>query len=416
MNAVKRLLDAVDKAQQGHPWLAIPVATWKKFGDDQAGNLAALISYYAFASIFPLLLVAVTVLDIVLKNNNALRLRLLGALRDYPVIGTVVVGHVKGLDRTGLALVIGLVLTFLGARGVASAMQNAQNSVWEVPMLRRPGFPWGVLRSVGLIGVLGPGVIITIVLSTLAGGAGHVVSGVLATVLATVVSLVLNVGLFWLAFRIGTASEVATRDLRLSAILAAVTWQILQSLGGYFITHQLHSNSAYGIFGVVLGLLAWFYLQAQITLYAVELNVVRVHRLWPRSLVPPPLTDADVAAYRLYARAGQRRAEIEVDIQQADPDTGHTEPEAGDAKPAPAEPAAPAAGSTDSPAAGTDSAGAGNDSAGARNGSSTAGTTGPGRGNPAADQAGASARPGRDRRQSPLRQYATRAIRRIRRR
>jgi membrane protein len=316
MEAVKRLLAAADRVQQGRPWLAVPVATWKKFGDDQAGNLAALIAYYAFASIFPLLLVLVTVLDLVLKGNAALRQRLLhSALSQYPVIGTDLTRNVHSLDKTGVALAIGLVGTFLAARGVASAAQNALNSVWEVPLMERPGFPWSLLRSLGLILVIGPGVIATIALSSVAGGTGHL-GGVAARVAATAVSLLLNVGLFWLGFRLATARQVATRDLRLSAIAAAVAWQVLQLAGGYFIGHQLASNSAYGALAVVLGLLAWFYLQAQITLYLVELNVVRVRRLWPRSLTPPPLTGADLRAHRLYAEAGQRRPEVEVEVRQ----------------------------------------------------------------------------------------------------
>jgi membrane protein len=366
---VKKLdlaLRAADRIQQGRPWLAVPVATWKKFGDDQAGNLAALIAYYAFASIFPLLLVFVTVLDIVLKNNSQLRRQLLSsALKQYPLVGTELTRHVHGLHKTGLALAIGLIGTFLGARGVASAGQNALNSVWEVPMLRRPGFPWALLRSIGLIAIIGPGVVATAVLSSLAGGTGHVVSGALAPVAATAVSLLLNIGLFWLAFRIATASEVTARDLRLSAILAAVAWQVLQSVGGYFVAHQLASNSAYGVFGVVLGLLAWFYLQAQITLYVVELNVVRVRRLWPRSVFPPPLTAADLSSYRLHAKAGQRHAEVELDIRQVTPDA-----------PSPAETPSPA----DTPS--------------------------PPRATPEVS--------GRDQPRSSIRQYATRAIRRIR--
>jgi membrane protein len=317
MNALKRLLSAVDQAQQRRPWLAVPVATYKKFGDDQAGNLAALIAYYAFASVFPLLLVFITVLNIVLKNNEKLRTHLLStALKQYPGIGTQLV---HPLSKTGLALVIGLVLTFYGARGVANAMQNALNSVWEIPKSGRPGFPWGTLRSFGLIGVIGPGVIATITLSSIAGGTGHL-GGVLGKVAAAVVSLILNVGLFWLGFRLATAREVPWRDLRLSAILAAVAWQILQLVGGYFIGHQLANNSSYGVFGVVLGLLAWFYLQAQLTLYVVELNVVRARRLWPRSLVPPPLTEADKRAYALYAQAEQRRKDIDVAVQVKPPD------------------------------------------------------------------------------------------------
>jgi hypothetical protein len=189
-------------------------------------------------------------------------------------------------------------------------------------MMRRQGFPWNLLRSLGLILVIGPGILATIVLSSLAGGTGHVLSGVVAHILTVAVSLLLNIGLFWLGFRIATAKEVATRNLRLSAILAAVAWQILQVVGGYFVAHAVHSNSAYGVFGVVLGLLAWFYLEAQITLYVVELNVVRVYRLWPRSLNPPPLTDADLRSYQMYAEAQQRRKEIEVTTRPA----GRAEP------------------------------------------------------------------------------------------
>ena len=328
MDRVKRLIKAADQAQQARAWLAVPVATWKKFNDDQAGNLAALIAYYAFASIFPLLLVFVTVLDIVLKNNASLRDQLLhSALSQYPVIGPQLTSNVQGLHQTGLALAIGLILTFLGARGIANAMQNAVNSVWEVPMARRPGFPWAILRSLGLILVIGPGIIATIVLSSVAGGTGHI-GGLGDRIAAVAVSLVLNIGLFWVGFRLATAKEVAFRDLRLSAILAAVAWQILQLVGGYFIGHQLASNSAYGAFAVVLGLLAWFYLQAQLTLYMVELNVVRTRRLWPRSLQPPPLTKADLEAYQLYAEAGQLRPDVEIEVKERPADA-----EPGDAKP-----------------------------------------------------------------------------------
>lgn len=129
-------------------------------------------------------------------------------------------------------------------------------------------------------------------------------------------SLILNIGLFWLGFRLATSREVATGDLRLCAILAAISWQLLQLLGTYFFTHQAATNSAYGIFGIVLGLLAWFYLQAQLTLYLVEVNVVRARQLWPRTLTPPPLSYADMRAYELYARASQQRPEVEIDVRR----------------------------------------------------------------------------------------------------
>jgi uncharacterized BrkB/YihY/UPF0761 family membrane protein len=138
------------------------------------------------------------------------------------------------------------------------------------------------------------------------------VLGAGGSVAAIAVSLAVNMGLFWLGLRLATAPQVATRDLRNGAILAAIVWQALQTLGVYFITHSLrHASSLYGTFGLVLGLLAWLYLQAQLTLYAVEADVVRARRLWPRSLFPPPLTEEDHRAYAHYRNADVRRPPTE---------------------------------------------------------------------------------------------------------
>jgi membrane protein len=312
-DSAKRLVHSLDRAQQTRPWLAIAVATWKKFSDNQAGNLAALIAYYAFASLLPLLLVAYTILDLIARSNATLASRLESALKQYPVIGTHLAGGSHGLSKTGFALVVGILLTLYAGRGVATAMQNAMNTVWGVPMFRRPGFPKNLLRSLGLIAVLGPGEIVTIALSSVAGGTGHL-GGALAKLAAFAISLVLNSVLFWLGFRIATSKEVSGREMRLGAILSAIVWQILQLIGGAIVGRA--TNSAYGVFGVALGLLAWFYLQAQITLYVVELDVVRARGLWPRSIAPPPLTDADLRAYKMYADAGLLRPELEIELRQ----------------------------------------------------------------------------------------------------
>lgn len=312
MNPAERVIRAVDRLQQRHGWLAFTVAVWKKFSDDQAGNLAALVAYFTFASLFPLLLVFVTVLDIVLQGNPALRHQLVNtAFAQFPIIGPQ---QIHSLPGRGIALAIGLVLTFLGARGVANAAQNAMNTVWAVPLARRPGFPWNQLRSVGFVVAVGLGLVITSTLSGFAANAS-VLPGPGTAIGAFVFSYVLNVGVFWLGFRLATAKEVHTRDLLLGAALAALTWQVLQSFGTYLLGHQIaRSHNLYGTFGLVLGLLAWLYLQAQLTLYAIEVSVVRAHRLWPRSLAPPPLTDEDRKALRLYAKSQQRRPEQDIDV------------------------------------------------------------------------------------------------------
>jgi membrane protein len=309
MNRAERVAHSLDRLQRRMPWLAFPVAVWKKFGDDQAGSLAALIGFYAFTALFPLLLVLVTVLDIVLRNYPALRSQVLDtAYGQIPLIGDQLKHHVGGLHETGAALVFGLVLTFLGARGVAGAAQNALNTVWGVPFNRRPGFPWNQLRGIGLILGFGLGELITSLLSGLAAGSGEP----WARAGAIAISLVLNMGLFWLAFRLATASEITSWELVPGALLSATVWQILQLAGTYIIRHQLsHSSALYGTFGLVLGLISWLYLQAQATLYVVEATIVFERKLWPRSLVPP-LTPSDRRAYRMYTTAAQRRPEEEI--------------------------------------------------------------------------------------------------------
>ena len=310
MNRIEKTVKAVDALQRRHAWLAFPVAVWKKFGDDQAGNLAALIAYSALVGIFPLLLVAFTVLDWVAKYNSGLQQTVERALKNYPVVGTYVNEESIGrLPQHGIALVVGLIGTFIGALGVANSLQNALNSAWEIPFDRRPGFPWSWLRSAALIIGVGTGFIVTTVLSGLAAGVGNVLTIAGQSIPAIAVSLVLNFGLFWLAFRLGTAKDITWRQLWIGAAISAVIWQVLQYFGTRFVSHQIaHASPLYGTFAVVLGLIAWLYLQAQLMLYAVEINVVWAYRLWPRSLAPPPYTEQDRRAFQLYVeKRGDQR-------------------------------------------------------------------------------------------------------------
>jgi YihY family inner membrane protein len=312
-------LEAVDAFQQRHRALAFPVAVLRKFGDDHAGGLAALVAYYAFLSTFPLLLVLVTVLGMVLSDNPQLQQDVLNsALTEFPVIGDQLRANVHSLGRSGLGLAVGLIFTLIGARGVANAMQDAMNQVWQVPHRARPSFPFSWLRSFALLAVIGLGVLVTTGLSGIGSWSGQTVLGEWGKVLVVAVSLVLNIGLFWLGLRAATAGQVTWKQLRVGAILSAIVWQLLQFFGGYVVAHSLRNASAlYGTFGLVLGLLAWFHLQAQLTLYAVEADVVRARKLWPRSLFPPPLTKADRKAMRSYAEIEQRVPEVRVETHFA---------------------------------------------------------------------------------------------------
>lgn len=291
----------------------------QKLNDDEGGNLAAILAWNAFVAIFPLLLVLVTLLGIVLRDRTDLQQIVLhSALADFPIIGEQLQSNVHSLNRTGIGLVVGLVGTFLGTRGVASAAQSAFNRLWAVPYKRRPGFPFGLLRSIALVISFGLGIIITTSLSGLGGGVGAVGAGL--RVGAVALALVLNMVLFWLAFRLATAPEVGSRDLRLGAVLTAVAWQALQTFGSYLVAHQLrHSTQVYGLFGIVLGLASWLYLQARVTLFMAEADVVRRRRLWPRSFFGGALTHADKRAFTAYAKTEERKPEERVDVDFTEP-------------------------------------------------------------------------------------------------
>jgi membrane protein len=317
MEAAQKVVRRADEAHQRHPWLAFPYAVVKKFGDDQAGNLAALISYYAFFSLFPLMLVLVTVLGMLLQRNTELREAITdSALANFPVIGEEISRNVKALEGSGLTLAIGIVLALWAGLGVLKVMQTAMNTIWNVPYRHRPNFLKTLLRAVIMLAVLG---VITIG-SAVAGSVGAGNDNPLLSILWVVVSLSLNLVLFLLAFRILTTADVSWGDVFPGALIAAIAWTGLQALGGYFVRHQLDgATDTYGTFATVIGLLAWMYLGAQVTLLAAEVNVVRKRRLWPRAIVQPPLTEADERALKTYAKVEERRPEEEVRVRIDDP-------------------------------------------------------------------------------------------------
>ncbi|MBO0727735.1 MAG: YihY/virulence factor BrkB family protein [Acidimicrobiaceae bacterium] len=303
--AVKGKLRGVDRFHQQRGWLAFPYAVAKKFGDDQGGYLAALVSYYAFFSLFPLLLVFVTIFGIVLRGNPGLQHQILNsALAKFPIIGSDIAHNTHSLGaHPSISLVIGLLLALWAGMGAVRAMENAMDTVWNVPHKHRPNMVASVTRGLAMLAVLG----VTTVLSAVAAGVGSGGHTWWWAAGGIVLSLALNFVLFMLAFRLLTAAKPPWSEIRAGAWVAAIAWTVLQALGGFYVSHQLKgASSTYGTFAIVIGLLAWFYLGAQVTLYAAEINVVKARKLWPRSLVQPPLTDADHRVLEHLAKTEER--------------------------------------------------------------------------------------------------------------
>ena len=195
--------------------------------------------------------------------------------------------------------------------------------MWNLPGPARPGYVQRIGRALLFLCLLGGGVIVTTGLASLN---TYAVKGFWAVILIEVATAAFNVGMYLGAFRALTAKGVPTRNLLPGAIIGGVLWTVLQVLGTWLVHHFLHSDSLYGVFATVLGLLAWIYLSVEVTVYAAETNVVLARRLWPRSIVQPPLTEADRASMALQALQNQRRPEQHIEVTFDDREPGPAQP------------------------------------------------------------------------------------------
>lgn len=317
MNVAERTIRRIDTWQQRHKPAAFTFGVIKKYGDDNAGQLGASLSYAAFVSLFPLLLVLVTVLGLIAASHPSLQHRVISAVTDqFPLISQDLQGNVKQLHESSLiGLVVGLLVTMWGTTGFAQAGMFTMAQLWNIPGPQRPGYLQRLGRTGLFLVVLTIGVIATTGLASLNAFGNQrplVVAG------ADALALVTNMGMYVLGFRVLTPKAVPTRDLVPGAMLAGAAWTALQAGGALVVSHFLTTGSVYGIFGIVLSLLAWIYLVIKVSVFSAEVNVVRARKLWPRSIVQPPLTQADRTGLALQALQNQRREEQQVSVTFTD--------------------------------------------------------------------------------------------------
>src|SRR6266568_126027 len=323
MKPVEKAIRKLDATQQRHTPPAFVFGVVKKYGDDNGGVLASNLAYSVFVSIFPLLLILTTLLGLVASVNASVRSTVLDAVAgQVPLIGKTLTGNVHQLQRSSIiGLIIGFAGLIWGATGLAQAGLFTMEQVWNLPGPARPGFAQRLGRAFAFIALLGGGVIVTTGLASLN---TYVLKGLWAVIPAGMLAAAFNVGMYVGAFRALTPKGVPTRRLLPGAITGGICWTVLQVLGTWLVHHFLHSASLYGVFGTVLGLLAWIYLAVLVTVYCAEINVVLSRRLWPRSIVQPPLTEADRASMALQALQTPDEvappAEARVPEQRPDPE------------------------------------------------------------------------------------------------
>jgi YihY family inner membrane protein len=320
MNPFERAIRKVDATQRRFTPTAFVFGVMKKYGDDNGGVLVSNLAYSSFTSLFPLLLVLVTVLGLVASVDEKFRTDVLNAVAgQVPLIGSQLTGNVHQLKRSStIGLIVGLAGLIWGATGLAQAGLFTMEQVWNLPGPARPGYLQRLGRAVLFLALLGAGVIVTTGLSSLT---TYLHNGIWVKILIEVVTAAFNVGMYIGAFRVLTPKGVPTRQLLPGAITGGILWTVLQFVGTYLIHHYLHSDSTYGVFATVLGLIAYIYLAVEITVYSAEINVVLARRLWPRAMIQPPLTKADRSSMALQALQNQRRPEQHIEVTfDPDPD------------------------------------------------------------------------------------------------
>ncbi|MCZ4518651.1 YihY/virulence factor BrkB family protein [Rhodococcus ruber] len=320
--------DRLDRLQRRRPVLGYPIAVVYKFVDDQGGYLAALITYYAFVSLFPALLLFSTVLGIVLVGSPELQQQILNsALGQIPVIGDEL-GRPERLGGGTVGLVVGVLGSLYGGLGVAVALQNAMNTAWTVPKNLRPDPIRARVRGLGLLSTVGLAVLAVTALNVLS-AAGYF--GPESGLVVFVVGTVFYIGVFVVAFRLATARPVSIGEVLPGAVVAGLIWQLLQTFGSVYVKYVVsNATVTNGVFAVVLGLLAFLYVTSVSIVLCIEINVVRVDRLFPRALLAPftddvELTEGDKLTYTGQAEAQRSTAFEEIEVTFEDPPSAQSD-------------------------------------------------------------------------------------------
>jgi len=316
----------VDRFQRRWPVLGVPIAVVYKYVDDQATYLAVIVTYYALFAVFPLLLLATSILGFLLQGDPDLQQRVLdSALSQFPVLGDQF-RRPEGLTGNSAAVIAGGLAALYGAVGLGTAVQNATNIAWAVPRNSRPN-PFLVrVRGLFIVAFGGIAVLGLTTASVLVSNTTLITWFEASQVrwLARVVSVLVVGAVLYVLMRLAATRPDRQRTTLPGAMLTAVLWHLIQQVGAIYVTRVLAGTDAVNqTFGLVLGLMAAIFLVSVAGMLGVELNVVLDRHLWPRALLTPftdsvQLTEADRRAYSAYAAAQRHKGFSTVTVDFGD--------------------------------------------------------------------------------------------------
>jgi membrane protein len=301
---MNRVLAWADGVQRRHGVLGFPYAVVKKYGDDDGGREAALITYYGFLSIFPLLLLGVAMLSRVLTENPELLQRLINEIVP-PVLRSTVERSVTTLPTSTVPFIVGLIGLLFSGTGVVFSAYQTLNNVAAVPRRIRAGFFSRYIRvfvmlTTLLLGALAVGAL-TVAVTALPGLAGA------ERVVAALGSALIIFAVLLLGARLLLSRPAPFGALWPSAAMGAAAVTLVLSLGPPLLARLVsRAGLVYGSFATVAGMFALLYLVSQALVYSAEVAAVRYAGLWPRALNQNRPTAADARAITLLAREEER--------------------------------------------------------------------------------------------------------------
>ncbi|HEY7482889.1 MAG TPA: YhjD/YihY/BrkB family envelope integrity protein, partial [Streptosporangiaceae bacterium] len=298
------LRSRADAFQRRHATVGFPYAVLRKYSDDNGGRLAALLTYYGFLSLFPLLLLAVTILTEVLKAHPALRQDLIAELVP-PYLHSDVEKAIHQLPPSGIPLLVGALGLLWSGTGGVLAGSAALNQIWAIPHRERPGLPHRYGRVLLMLLLTIAGAFAAAGLAALSSSYLHpdwvqrTGSAIGTFTVATVVLV--------LAHKLLTARPRRIREIWSGAVPAALVVTAALDLGAWILPALIaRSGPVYGSFATVVGIFSLLYIVSQALVFSGEISSVHVFRLFPRGLDSAAPTFADVSALTLLAREQER--------------------------------------------------------------------------------------------------------------
>ncbi|MCS6882901.1 MAG: YihY/virulence factor BrkB family protein [Oscillochloridaceae bacterium] len=267
-----------------HPLVRLIRLTVEKYQSDRVGDMAAALAYFAIFSIFPMLLVVISIVGFVVDpqqlNVQTMLLQLVGSAEIAGLISQTLTHFSETRVGTGL---LGVVTLLFAATGLLGALHRALQQIWNV----QPGANGGGLKTAVTTMVMGRLTLFALLLGIaaliLAAVLGNLAISLLMAytdwlplnrLLVQVVQIALFIALltagFATLYKVLASPLPRWGDVWPAALVAAIAFTVLQRLAEFIFARV--NFSSFGVLGAAMTLLLWVFISSQILLFGGELS------------------------------------------------------------------------------------------------------------------------------------------------